>query len=162
MSSTTRIAIALGSNLGDREAHLAFAVRRLAASFDDFHLSSYFETVPEDVPGPQALFLNAAATARTTLSARGTLARLLAIEREHGRERPFPGAARTIDLDLILFGVEVIEEAGLSVPHPRFRERRFVLEPLCQIAPDALDPVSGLTMAGLLARLPPASSETRR
>ena len=78
------------------------------------------------------------------------------IETAAGRERPFPGAARTLDLDLILFGTTILHESQLEIPHPGFRERRFVLEPLAAIAPDLRDPVTSLTIAELLARLPPA------
>jgi len=74
----------------------------------------------------------------------------LTIERERGRERPYPGAPRTLDLGLILFGDAVIDEPGLVVPHPRFRERRFVLEPLAEIAPELVDPFSGSTIRELL------------
>ena len=74
---------------------------------------------------------------------------LLAIEAERGRARPFAGAARTLDLDLVLFGDQVIEEPGLIVPHARFRERKFVLEPLAEIAPDLVDPVAGKTVGEL-------------
>jgi len=70
-----------------------------------------------------------------------------------GRQRPYPGAPRTIDLDLLLYGDAVIEEPGLTVPHPRFRDRRFVLEPLAEVAPDWVDPVTGLTIADLLRAL---------
>jgi 2-amino-4-hydroxy-6-hydroxymethyldihydropteridine diphosphokinase len=78
---------------------------------------------------------------------------LQALERERGRERPFPRAPRTLDLDLILFGDEVIGETALTVPHPRFRERRFVLEPLAEIAPGLTDPVTGKTVGQLLTEL---------
>ena len=88
----------------------------------------------------------------TTLTARELLSLLLELERQLGRERPYPGAPRTIDLDLILYGDAVIGEAGLIVPHPRFRERRFVLEPLAEIAADWVDPVTGLTVQALLRR----------
>jgi 2-amino-4-hydroxy-6-hydroxymethyldihydropteridine diphosphokinase len=80
---------------------------------------------------------------------------LLDIERACGRERPFRGAPRTLDLDLLFFGDAIIDEPGLIVPHPRLRDRRFVLEPLVEIAGDLRDPVTGLTTAELLARLPP-------
>ena len=81
---------------------------------------------------------------------------LLEIERARGRERPFRGAPRTLDLDLLLFGDAIVEEPGLIVPHPRLRERRFVLEPLVEIAADLRDPVTGLTAGELLGRLTPA------
>jgi len=88
------------------------------------------------------------------MSARSLLDTLLAIERDLGRERPFAGAPRTLDLDLILYGETVLDEApSLIVPHPRFRERRFVLEPLSEIAPDWRDPVTGRTVEELLRNL---------
>ena len=147
-----RVAIALGSNAGDRRAHLDFAVDRLRTLLDNLKVSSYDETEPVGVPGPQPMFLNAAAVGETTLSARSLLDALLAIERERGRERPYANAPRTLDLDLILFGDAVIAEPDLVVPHPRFRERRFVLEPLADLAPDLVDPVTRLTVADLLRR----------
>ena len=147
-----RVAIALGSNLGDRRAHLDFAVSRLRSSLAGVRVSRYYDTDPVGVSGPQPPYLNAAAVGDTTASARDILAMLMAIERERGRERPFQNAARTLDLDLILFGNLVLNEEELSVPHPRFRERRFVLEPLAEIAPDMVDPVTGSTIAELLTR----------
>ena len=86
------------------------------------------------------------------MSARQLLELLLAIERERDRERPFPRAPRTLDLDLVLFGDEVISEPDLSVPHPRFRDRLFVLEPLAEVAPDLRDPVTGKTVGELLVQ----------
>jgi 2-amino-4-hydroxy-6-hydroxymethyldihydropteridine diphosphokinase len=148
-----RVAIALGSNLGDRLVHLDFAIARLTASIPDLVVSRYYETDPVGVPGEQRRFLNAAAVGTTSASARDLLAMLLAIESERGRERPFPNAARTLDLDLILLGDVVLDEPGLVVPHPRFRERQFVLEPLAEIAPDMVDPVTGSTVAELLRRV---------
>ena len=88
------------------------------------------------------------------MPARDLLTRLLAIEEERGRERPYPNAPRSLDLDLILFGDATIDEPGLIVPHPRFRERRFVLEPLAEIVPDMKDPVTGKTVAELLRSAP--------
>ena len=144
------VAIAIGSNLGDREAHVAFAFERLADLLIDGRFSAIIETAPVDVQGAQTPFLNAAAVGETGLSARALLDTLHAIECERGRERPYPNAPRTLDLDLILFGDVALDEPGLVIPHPRFRERAFVLEPLAEIAPDFVDPVTGKTIASLL------------
>ncbi len=146
-------AVTLGSNLGDRAAHLDFAIARLATLLDNLKASRYYDTVPVGVSGPQPIYLNAAAVGTTTLSARELLDGLLAIERERGRERPHDNAPRTLDLDLILFGDAVIVEPGLIVPHPRFRERRFVLEPLAEVAAGLRDPVTGKTADQLLLDL---------
>jgi 2-amino-4-hydroxy-6-hydroxymethyldihydropteridine diphosphokinase len=99
------------------------------------------------------LYLNAVVVGETALPARDLLNALLDIEREFGRERPYAGAPRTLDLDLLLFGDAVIDEPGLQVPHPRFRERFFVLGPLAEVSPELRDPVTGLTAAELLRRL---------
>ena len=147
-------AIALGSNLGDRQAHLDHAVTRLHQLLRGLTVSQYRDTAPVQMRGPQRLVLNAAAVGDSALSAREVLDALLAIETERDRERPFPHAPRTLDLDLILYGSSVIDEPGLNVPHPRFRERRFVLGPLAEIAPDWRDPVTGQTVGELLERLP--------
>jgi 2-amino-4-hydroxy-6-hydroxymethyldihydropteridine diphosphokinase len=147
-----RVAIALGSNLGDRRSHLDYAVGRLAGELRDLRVALPIETLPVGV-GDQPRFLNAAAVGVTALAPRALLDLLLRIERERGRERPWPAAPRTLDLDLILFGDLVVQGPGLTVPHPRFRERRFVLEPLAAIAPDLRDPVTGLSVRQLLERL---------
>jgi 2-amino-4-hydroxy-6-hydroxymethyldihydropteridine diphosphokinase len=149
LSKSVTVAVALGSNLGDRAAHLDFAVRRLSAFLSPIRVSRWYETEPVGV-GAQPRFLNGAVVGDTTMGPRQVLEALLDIERARGRERPFPGAARTLDLDLVLYGNRVIEARGLIVPHPRFRERRFVLEPLAEIAPELVDPVSGLTARQLL------------
>jgi len=143
----------MGSNIGDRQGHLVFAVARLAEHFKTLTVSPTMETKPVDVAGDQPDFLNGVVVGMTALSPRELLERLLAIEAERGRQRPFPGAARTLDLDLLLFGDLIIDEPGLIVPHPRFRERRFVLEPLSQIAPEMIDPVTGQTVEELLNRV---------
>ena len=148
-----RVAVALGSNLGDRRAHLDHAVAALHNLLSNLSVSMYYDTVPVGVLGPQPVYLNAAAVGDTPLPARALLDALLAIEGARGRARPHPNAPRTLDLDLILFGETVLDEPGLILPHPRFRERRFVLEPLAQIAPDLRDPVSGKTVGELLANL---------
>jgi 2-amino-4-hydroxy-6-hydroxymethyldihydropteridine diphosphokinase len=148
-----KAAVALGSNLGDRESHLRFAHTRLAEILSTLKLSAVRETVPVGVPVNQRSFLNQVAVGETKHSPRELLDLLLAIEREAGRERPFAGAPRTLDLDLILFGDRVINEPDLVLPHPRFRERMFVLEPLAEIAPEMRDPVTGRTVGDLLKQL---------
>jgi 2-amino-4-hydroxy-6-hydroxymethyldihydropteridine diphosphokinase len=149
----TRVAIALGSNLGDRDGYLRAALAALEPSIHRLRVSTFHDTAPVGV-GPQPRFLNAAAVGETSLSARALLETLLAVERDLGRERPFPGAPRTLDLDLILYDDAIIDEGPtLIVPHPRFRERRFVLEPLCEIAPDWRDPVTRQTIEELLRLL---------
>jgi len=146
-------AVGLGSNLGDRRAHLDHAVSKLQHLLAGLKVSRYYDTKAEGVSGPQPRFLNAAAVRQTTLSARALLERLFAIEDEQGRDRPYVNAPRSLDLDLILFGDDTRDEPGLIVPHPRFRERRFVLEPLASIAPDLRDPISGRSVADLLLDL---------
>ena len=154
MGGVARVAIAIGSNLGDRHAAIAFAAERLAAFIDHSALSDLIETEPEGVGGElQPLYLNAVLTGETSLPAREVLDSLLAIEREFGRERPFHGAPRTLDLDLVLLGDQIVDEPGLQVPHPRFRERFFVLGPLAEVASDFRDPVTGLNVGQLLRNL---------
>jgi 2-amino-4-hydroxy-6-hydroxymethyldihydropteridine diphosphokinase len=160
------VAIALGSNLGNRAQQLTAAVDALRTLIPDIRVSQFIDTAPVAVyengstpfrdVGEPPRFLNAAAVGSTDLPAAGLLAALLAIEQRFGRVRPYPGAARTIDLDLILYGNAVIEEPGLVVPHPRFRERLFVLEPLAEIAGEWVDPVTGKTVADLMRALRPS------
>ena len=149
-----KVAVALGSNLGDRERYLREAVDELRSFISDLISSAFYDTAPIGV-GDQPRFLNAAAIGATTLSASAFLEKLLSIEAKFGRTRPHPGAARTLDLDLILYGDQIIEERDLTVPHPRFRERRFVVEPLAEIAPDWIDPVTKRTVNDLMRGLLP-------
>jgi len=144
-----RVAISVGSNLGDRADNISVAIARLRTLLANLTVSALIETDPVDVVGDQPRFLNGAVTGDFDGTPRQLLDLLLQIECAVGRERPYARAPRTLDLDLILFADRVVDEPGLRVPHPRFRERAFVLAPLAEIAPDALDPVSGETMARL-------------
>ena len=144
-----RVAIALGSNLGDRRAHLEYAIDALRLDLGNISVSSFSETAPVGVGPEHGVFLNVALVGETRLSARTLLERLLEIEEERGRVRPYPMAPRTLDADLILYAEEIIDEDGITVPHPRFREREFVLAPLAEIAPDMIDPVTAKTVAAL-------------
>lgn len=146
------VAVGLGSNLGDRRGHLDYARARLGNYLSELIYSRDVETEPVGV-GAQPRFLNAAAIGKCALGPHALLEALLAIERERGRQRSVTGAARTLDLDLVLYGDRIIKDPGLTVPHPRFRERWFVLEPLAQIAPDFIDPATKLTVAALRARV---------
>lgn len=148
--------MALGSNLGDRASHLRAAVAALRSLPDSelVAVSEPLETAPVG-PIPQGAYLNAAAVLRTRLSARALLGHLLRIERELGRDRSREQrwGPRTLDLDLLVFGDAVISEPGLTIPHPRMHERRFVLEPLARVAPGMKVPPSGRTVAELLGEL---------
>ena len=151
------VVVALGSNQGDRQGHLEYAVSALEEHLAVMRVSPLSETVAEAV-GQQPDFLNGGVVGLTELSPENVMNILLGIERERGRIRPYAGAPRTLDLDLILMGACVCENASVQLPHPRFRQRRFVLEPLVATAPTLVDPITGLTMAELLSAL---TSEAR-
>jgi 2-amino-4-hydroxy-6-hydroxymethyldihydropteridine diphosphokinase len=141
----TRAYVGLGANLGDRERTLHAAVDAVAAEdgVEVVSVSVLRETEPVGV-GQQPLYLNGAAEVETTLTARELLDRLLAVEQRFGRVRvPGEHGPRTLDLDLLLYGDEVIDEPGLTVPHPRLHERRFVLEPIAELAPGLVVPGRG-------------------
>lgn len=145
------IYLGLGSNLGDRRANLAQAVKRLEAP--DLRVkraSSIYETEPRDVP-QQPWFLNQVVEADTDLFPKQLLSRIQKIEREMGRKRIVSKGPRVIDIDILLFGDSVLATPELEIPHPRMIERRFVLEPLAELAPDLRDPVTGRTVRELLA-----------
>lgn len=154
--------VGLGSNLGDRLGNLGAAVERLSREpgFTLRRLSLAYESEP--VGPPQPNYLNAVAQVGTLLSARATLSRLRAIEEAMGRMRRERWGSREIDLDLLLYGDRVIEETGLSVPHPLLASRAFVLEPLCEIAALAVHPRLQLTAGQLRDRLPQAERDQVR
>jgi len=144
--------VALGSNQGDRQTHLEYAISALETHLTDMRVSPLIDTVAEEV-GQQPDFLNGVAVGLADLSPEKVMNILLEIERERGRIRPYAGAPRTLDLDLILVGSCVCDNDSVQLPHPRFRQRRFVLEPLVAIAPTLVDPITGSTMAELLSIL---------
>lgn len=158
--------IALGSNLTQplRQLQAAFAALAALPGSELTARSSLYRSAPEGY-SDQPDFVNAAAALRTTLSARALLDALLAIERAHGRVRTFANAPRTLDLDIALYGDQVIREPGLTVPHPRMTTRAFVLVPLAEIAPQVVVPGHGPVRAllagvdaGSLARLQDAAA----
>jgi len=147
------VAIALGSNLGDRHGHLRWATETLATRLANFRASHEIETEPHDVPSPQPPYLNAAVVGETTMGPAELVAWLLSLEHVRGRSRPSLRAPRTLDLDLILYGDFILNEPGVAIPHPRFRERAFVVDPLAEIAPDWVDPVTGRTVEQIASAL---------
>jgi 2-amino-4-hydroxy-6-hydroxymethyldihydropteridine diphosphokinase len=152
---STRALIGLGSNLGDRKAYLDGAVAALAAAPGVVlrDVSSYHETAPVGGPEGQGNYLNAALVIETNLEPLDLLHLLHGIERHAGRVRTVHWGPRTLDLDLLLYGDRVIVTGELQVPHPRMAERQFVLAPLAEIAPTAVDPVSHRSVAELLRDL---------
>ncbi|MEM9735976.1 MAG: 2-amino-4-hydroxy-6-hydroxymethyldihydropteridine diphosphokinase [Pseudomonadota bacterium] len=152
----TAALIAIGSNLGDRVAHLRHARAGLEALPATVlrGLSRIYETAPVGGPDNQGPYLNAAALVETELAPRALLDALHAIEAERERERVVRWGARTLDLDLLTHGAAVSDDPTLTLPHPRLHERRFVLVPICDVAPEAVHPQLGETMAALLAALP--------
>ena len=147
------VAIALGSNLGDRHGHLQWAIETLATRVTHLRASTAIETEPHDVPSPQPPYLNAAIVGETTMGPNELIAWLLSLEHVRGRTRVSPRAPRTLDLDLILYGDQILSEPGVAIPHPRFRERPFVVDPLAEIAPDWVDPVTGRTVEQIASAL---------
>lgn len=147
--------IALGSNLGDRELNLLRAVAEVGRVPESrvTALSSFYETSPVGNVN-QDSFYNAVLRLTTRLDARSLLTLLLRIEDEgFKRIRTVHQGPRRMDLDLLLYGNEIISEDNLIVPHPRLTERRFVLQPLCEIAPDLMHPLTGAKMREILAML---------
>jgi len=153
--------LSLGSNVGDRGANLRTAVARLRELGEVTAVSSFFETEPIEFTA-QPWFLNCAVAMRTELMPKTFLSRVMAIEQQMGRRRVQPKGPRNIDIDILLFGNAVISAPRLQVPHPAMHERRFVLEPLAEIAPEARHPVLKRTVRELLEELPRNGGQVKK
>jgi 2-amino-4-hydroxy-6-hydroxymethyldihydropteridine diphosphokinase len=149
----TTVYLSLGSNLGDRALNLAVARNHLEA--EDVRIlraSSIYETAPRDLTA-QPWFLNQVIEAETSLFPRQLLHRVLKVERAMGRKRTTPKGPRVIDVDILLFGSSTVSTADLEIPHPRIAERRFVLQPLVELAPDLRHPVTLKSVREMLAKV---------
>ena len=149
--------ISLGSNVGDRAANLNSAIEQLQALGKIEKVSSFYETEPVEVEN-QPWFLNCAVKLDTEKMPKQLLAGILDVEQEMGRRRTQKKGPRAIDIDILLFGNSIIDTKGLTIPHPAMHERRFVLEPLAEIAPDVRHPVFKRTIRELRDALPPGQA----
>lgn len=145
----TLVYLSLGSNVGDRDHHLRDAIARLETNGRIVSVSSFYETEPVEFTD-QAWFLNCAVALETTETPEQLMAALLHIEQEMGRQRIQRKGPRTIDIDILLFGDTILDSPALTIPHPAMQQRRFVLQPLAEIAPEVRHPALKKTVRELL------------
>lgn len=155
-----RVYLSLGSNVGDRAANLNRAIERMSVLGKVKAVSSFYETEPVEFAA-QPWFLNCAVELDTEKMPRQLLAGMLDIEKEMGRRRVQKKGPRTLDIDILLFGNSIVKGKGLTIPHPAMHERRFVLEPLAEIAPEERHPVFKRTVRELRDALPPGQAVRR-
>jgi 2-amino-4-hydroxy-6-hydroxymethyldihydropteridine diphosphokinase len=152
--------LSLGSNVGDRAANLHTAIEKIKTIGDVRAVSAFYETEPVEMTA-QPWFLNCVVKLETEKMPRQLIAAILNLEQEMGRQRKQFKGPRSIDIDILLFGSSIVEIKGLTIPHPRMHERRFVLEPLAEIAPDARHPALKRTARELRDSLPPGQMVKR-